>query len=52
MIRNIYLIKRGDGTPVAGIFMPINTLSLAERLKQQWEYSCPNEIFYIEKAAK
>ena len=46
----MYQIRRQkDNRPIAGIFTPIKTITMAERVLAQWEYNWPEEIFFIEK---
>jgi len=44
-----YLVKTKEGRPIAGIFMPIRTQEMAERIRLQWEHNCPNQSFIIEE---
>ena len=47
----MYYIRRlKDNRLIAGLFMPIETKELANRILKHWEHNYPNETFYIEES--
>ena len=47
----MYYIRRlKDNRLIAGLFMPIETKELANRILKQWQHNCPNETFYIQES--
>lgn len=43
----LYVIRRGGGAPVAGVFAPIKTIELARATLARWQHNHPGEEFYI-----
>ena len=43
----LFQIKTEEGRPIAGIFTPIKTREMAERIRLQWEHNYPNQKFII-----
>jgi|TARA_R110000796_G_scaffold123104_2_gene237393 hypothetical protein len=45
----MYIIRRTrDRRPIAGIFMPITTKTMALRTLAQWQHNYPTEDFHID----
>ena len=44
-----YIIRRTrDRRPIAGIFMPIQTTTMAQRILEEWQANYPSETFHVE----
>jgi hypothetical protein len=44
-----YIIRRTrDQRPIAGVFMPIYTQSIAERILAEWQANYPTDTFHVE----
>lgn len=48
----MYQIKTESGRPVAGIFIPINNLDIAERIKAEWQHNYPCTNFVISEVTQ
>jgi hypothetical protein len=46
----MFIIRRTrDQRPIAGIFIPIRSKTMAERILAEWQHNYPQETFHIEK---
>ena len=44
-----YIVRRTrDQRPIAGIFMPICSQAIAERILAEWQVNYPTETFHVE----
>jgi hypothetical protein len=43
-----FVIRNSKGRLIAGLFMPLKTIKMAQRVLAQWEYNYPQETFHIE----
>jgi hypothetical protein len=46
------VIRTPDGRPIAGIFLPIRTRAMAERVLAEWQHNHPNTSFEIKETAE
>jgi hypothetical protein len=44
-----YIVRRTrDQRPIAGVFMPIRSHAMAERILAEWSMNYPTETFHID----
>lgn len=49
MSKEQYIVRRKrDQRPIAGVFMPIHSQSMAERILAEWQANYPTDTFQIE----
>ena len=49
MSKEQYIVRRTrDRRPIAGIFNPIHSLTMAERILAEWQANYPTETFHVE----
>jgi len=44
-----YVRRLKDNRLVAGLFLPLKTKEIANRMLKQWQYNFPNDEFFIEE---
>ena len=43
-----FVIRNSKGRLIAGLFMPLQTIEMAQRVMAEWQYNHPQETFHIE----